>query len=312
MESVEQFIELFQGRTDAYGQGGARPYAVRSPLSLGRWESHLLDLDGALGIYPLRDDLTVRWGCTDIDSGETLVMARNLHQVLAHLGVVAWVERSRSKGHHVWVFADDWVPAQDMRNMLLFAHQVAGVPPTEVNPKQTALDKVELGNWVRLPYPYALGKNYANLGRQVVIGWDTDEPLDFDLWLEVALRNRTPLGTIQRIAAMYVPPAPKAPPVAIQGSYQGDLEVLRQKLGGLANRIFLEGPLQARNGKAGRDRSGTLSRLALLMAEEGQLSPAEALALLRDADMRWGKFYDRADCEEQLQRIIEWGWSTAS
>jgi hypothetical protein len=309
-ETCRRFERLFQGRYDAYGDAGAEPKAVRKPLTRKEWDWHLLDPDGArpLGIYPLTDKLGVHWGCTDIDTGEeAIVQARNLQNVLKVLGITSWVERSRSKGWHVWVFAEELVDANHMRNALLLAHQVAGVPPTEVNPKQVSLQHTEhgLGNWVRLPYPG--GDNARLEDRQVIVGEDgLSVPLV--TFTNKALATRVSAAKLAEVAALYIaPPPPKRTPIV--GEYDGDLEVLRSKLSGLGNRIFIEGPLQARAGKAGRDRSGTLARLAYTMAEGGALTPAEALALLRDADLRWGKYHDRADGEQQLEKIIDWAWS---
>lgn len=305
------FTDLFGGRWDAYGDAGAEPKAVRKHLTSKEWDWHLADGPNGnrpLGIYPLLDNLTVKWGCTDLDTGEeAIIQARNIQTVLRHLGVTSWVERSRSKGFHVWVFASEAVPAEHMRNMLLFAHEIAGVPAKEINPKQTTLGHTEhgLGNWVRLPYPGGVSTNL----RQCVLD-PTGAPLTLNEFVDDAWEQRVSPAQIAEVAAMYQPPPPPKT-IALTGSYEGELEPLRRKLGGLANRIFIEGPLQARNGKAGRDRSSALFRLAFLMASEGELDPSQAYAVLADADARWGKYHDRADGEQQLRRIIETAWERA-
>lgn len=151
MDLVHRFAVLFAGRTDAHGtdSGGC----VRGAVTGATYHAHLVG-EEAIGIYPLVDGHVV-WGCTDIDLGfeRSLPMARNLRRALALLGITSWIERSRSKGWHVFVFAAGWLPAEHMRNALLFAHGVAGVPAKEVNPKQ--INGVELGNYLRLPYPGA-------------------------------------------------------------------------------------------------------------------------------------------------------------
>lgn len=302
---TKQFISLFQGRWDGYGDAGDQPKGMARELRTMHFERHLVNPDFPLGVYPLTDYLTVHWGCTDLDTGDiALEQARTLQRVFEQFGITTWREISKSKGAHLWLFAREWVPAETMRNAFLVAHQVAGIPATEVNPKQTTLQGKKLGNWVRLPYPGGLKQASE---RQVMIDKD-DRTISFPWFVEAAFENRVELADLERVAGLYSAPVQKHVQVQID-QWSGDLEPLRAKLGGLANTIFCEGPLQARDGKQGRDRSSTLSRLAWLMASEGELSPTEAFVLLADADKRWGKFYGRDDCEEQLQRILDWAWS---
>src|SRR5690606_36919034 len=102
------------------------------PVTLASFERHL-NLDGhSLGVYPMVSgdkirrnvfeqrhgidggDHYVKWGCSDIDNPDDLelafVLARNLHTALRALGIESWVERTKGKGYHVWVFAEEWVP----------------------------------------------------------------------------------------------------------------------------------------------------------------------------------------------------------
>lgn len=302
---LRNFTALFQGRWDGYGDAGDQPKGMSRELSMMHFERHLVNLNFPLGIYPLTDSLTVHWGCTDLDTGDiALEQARNLQRVFEHFGIVTWREVSKSKGAHLWLFADGWIPAETMRNAFLVVHQIANIPATEVNPKQTTLQGKKLGNWVRLPYPGGLKQTPE---RQVMVDSNGDA-IPFPMFVEYAYDKRVSLAQLERVAALYSAPESKRSQVQVD-QWSGDLEPLRAKLGGLANTIFCEGPLQARDGKQGRDRSSTLSRLAWLMASERELSPTEAFALLVDADKRWGKFHDRDDCIEQLQRILDWAWA---
>jgi len=72
--SVDLFSELFDGRTDAYGtwDGGS----VKASVTSDMFASHL-NGDFYFGVYPLLDDSTVKWGCSDIDVDD-LDAARNL------------------------------------------------------------------------------------------------------------------------------------------------------------------------------------------------------------------------------------------
>ena len=138
---LDNYIKLFRGRGDVYGtdSGGC----AKLPLNRGTFERHLNGSEriGVYPIVPINGQASVVWGCSDFDLGleQSLHQARQLHDALKAGGVTSWIECSRSKGYHVWVFATEPVSAEIMRNMLLAAHQVAEVPATEVNPKQTTL-----------------------------------------------------------------------------------------------------------------------------------------------------------------------------
>lgn len=171
---VSRFAWLFAGREDAHGLDGGG--CSRVPPD---YAAHLRDGPG-IGIYPMVPRLSppdgsgvghlewvVRFGCVDLDvqregkrrwdydtTEQGHVAAFNLKRACNALGMEAWVELTRSRGFHVWVFAEEWVPASWMRRALLVACQVADVPPTEVNPKSEGFAEPEtLGNYVRTVYP---------------------------------------------------------------------------------------------------------------------------------------------------------------
>ena len=120
---------------------------------------HLTDEEAPIGVYPLLPAVanvhSVYWGCVDFDEGEeaSLIHAENLELVLNRAQIKGWVERSRSKGYHVWVFFQEAMRATDVRNGLLAACGIVAAPVKEVNPKQTELTGKGWGNGVRLPYP---------------------------------------------------------------------------------------------------------------------------------------------------------------
>lgn len=292
-ETVKQFAGLFAGRSDAYGTdaGSCR----REPVTLQLFANHL---NGRMpiGIYPMRPagaDWIVKWGCVDIDFQDHQ-LAKNLAGVLEASGVPCFVERSRSKGFHVWVFAYTWLRARTMREALLAACQVIGYDPKEVNPKSDgeAQGPAFLGNYVRLPYP-----GFGAMGKQVMLIGDS--PMTYLQFLSTAKDGRASLPAIAELARLYVPAAPKAT-VHIE-QYDGELEDLRRRLSGLANTIFLEGPSE------GSDRSSTLARFVAKTKDSG-LTAGECLVLLRDADRRWGKYAGRTDAEQQYASLIQWGY----
>lgn len=308
---ISKFAELFRGRGDAYGIEAGQ--CIKDAVTVRHYGRHLTEPGCAIGIYPLIYDphLAERWsarmgghigghfvcwGCSDIDNPadpeSALTYAANLERTLRALELDAWIERTKSKGFHVWVFADEWVPAIVMRRALLVAHQVAGVTATEVNPKQVDLTGKSYGNYVNLPFPY----DYKGTERRCVID-DELGPIPLYTFVEVAHEERNSFDALHLAAKLYVEPTLPGVGRPI-GEPNGSAKELSRRLPGLAYTIWEKGPLQ------GRDRSNTLQRFAHLCAES-EVGASDAFALLVDADERWGKFYDRADGESHLRRMIE-------
>lgn len=298
------FEGLFAGRRDVWGAVHGEAKVER--ITDDHWRQHLWG-QGSLGIYPMAtldqgDTWQVRWGCTDIDKGYELIpLARNMQRALQALGITSWIEKTKGKGYHVWVFAQEWVPAETMRNALLVAHAVAGVKPQEVNPKQVTLEGLKgYGNYVNLPY----AKRWVDLfSTRVVLDPDTGLPMRLADFVFQADRSRTPTSVLSAAAALYVPPSPRAT-VVVEHDGSLDAAVVR-RLNGLAHTIFQKGPLE------GRDRSGTLTRLAHLCRESG-LTASEAFAVCWDADGRWGKYHDRRNGLEEMQRLVGGAYAKAA
>lgn len=293
VDILGSFIDLFGGRDDAYGSDFGS--CVREPVTPTVWLDHIGG-QRPIGIYPLKfhpAGWVCRWGMVDIDVND-YTLANNLRLALNGMGMVGWVEQSRSKGWHVWLFSYGWVPAKLMREALLAACQVISYEPKEVNPKSDGEGQGPefMSNYCRLPYP-----GHGALGRQVVVDLKGD-PYTMKAFLQLARdpARRATLERLQEAAALYVPAPPKAA-VAIE-QYSGEMEDLRKRLSGIANTIFLQGPLE------GSDRSSTLVKLVHKIRESG-LTAGEALVLLRDADRRFGKYYLRSDAERQYAYIIQ-------
>jgi hypothetical protein len=328
MGLTEDFADLFEGRKDAYGAdfgGSVRPTTF--PFDWNTlWSNHL---DGAepIGVYPMvpaagpmwGDSVTwvVKWGCVDFDikseghklsdyptEGEAHDAALNLVDMLAEFGITAWIERTRSGGRHVWVFAETWVPASTMRRALHVACDLVGASTREVNPKSEGEGQPPefLGNYVRLPYPGGVARESRYIyARNYEVG---NFPLPRDAFVESALKKRCALGELEMLAKHYVEPPTLKSRIAGKAlvpyphvEVELDAE-LTGRLGGLAWTILNEGPLPD------GDRSTTLARLAHLCREDG-LTPDEALAVVTAADLAWGKFHSRRDGERQLEQMVE-------
>lgn len=292
-ELVDGFVELFRGRGDCYGSDHGS--CVRAPLNRDVFREHLMG-GSSIGVYPAvpmgaRPSICV-WGCTDIDV-EDLGAARLMQRTLEAGGVHAWVERSRSKGYHVWVFVDAPVSAEDMRRLLLVAHQVADYPAREVNPKQSDVSATKVGNYVRLPYPNGLNETPA---RRVILD-DNDQPVPLEQFISDVRARRCTVADVSRIASMYVPPVRQT--TVIDFGTDETLDDALRRTSPLARVIWKQGPL------ASQDRSTALVRLAHVCRESG-ISPSMCHVIVVDADKRWGKFHHRGEeGMEQIVKIIE-------
>ena len=298
-ESVDGFVTLFRGRGDVYGHDEGR--CVKAPLDRERFLNHLegKELIGVYPMVPVGDSHMVVWGCSDFDNGAASYDdARAIRDAFKAVSVTSWIERSRSKGFHLWVFAEEPVLAADMRNMFLAAHQVAGVPPKEVNPKQATLQHGQTGNYVRIPYGNVRDV-YSGKQRVIYPIVDNDTAyadMLFNDFVRQALAGRTTKSTIQNIATMYIPPAkPSATSVPIV--YDATLDDAMKLLSPLGKVIWRDGPL------AGKDRSTTLSKLGHETVRSG-LDPSQTKIVLVTADKRWGKYHLRLNGETEIDKLV--------
>ncbi|MEX2227567.1 MAG: AAA family ATPase [Dehalococcoidia bacterium] len=150
-EKVRRFASIFEGRKDARGlaQGGC----ARGEVTLDHYRRHLQG-EESLGVYPLMPDSTCRFGAVDIDRKDP-TLAKAVYDALAALKLPSgvYMEQSRGKGYHVWLFADEAITAREMRRILRHAVLAAGLPETtEIFPKQDDAGTVEFGNYINLPY----------------------------------------------------------------------------------------------------------------------------------------------------------------
>lgn len=145
---LQDFMRLFQGRTDAYGTGAGR--WVKSPPMGWVYTDHLEGKGEGLGIAPLMDDGRVWFAAVDLDEPD-FEAAEEISAFLSFDGH-AWVERSRSGNAHVWCFfaepIDAWIPRGIMRE----ATAAIGKPTVEVFPKADKLREGMLGSYINLPY----------------------------------------------------------------------------------------------------------------------------------------------------------------
>ena len=285
-DAVEEFMELFQGRTDAYGtwQGGS----IKEPTNYKSFARHLYG-EELIGIYPLKDDHTVKWGCSDIDVDE-VHLAMNLQSALQSQNIPAFIEKT-VRGYHVWVFASEWIPAPIMRRAFLAAHEAINLIAKEVNPKQEQAKDV--GNYVRLPYPGGIDKTQLTENRYMID--DEEMPIELGTFLAEALDNRVTADMLRPLAEKH---RPRAKATMENLDVSASVEEALRHCSRHIKAVWFGGPLP------NQDRSNTLCMLAHRMCDYN-VPINLAYIVLVDADKRWGKFHLREDCVEQLVKIIE-------
>lgn len=294
--TVTAFMSLFDGNREAYGteDGGC----VR--CSSAEWRTAIerhLDGDAPIGVYPMWVNM-VKWACVDFDEGQedSWIHARNLSALLGRLKVTAWIEPSRSKGYHVWVFFTSWQKAAPVRRSLKVACHLVGAPRREVNPKAEHLEPGVLGNYVRLPYPKGA------TDRRIVVD-DDHKPLSLDAFLYHGI-EQAGLGKLLMLESRHdgIFTAAKTSIQFSDSDSDPDTLGVMTKLSHYCLRALREGPTN------GVDRSTWLFTLAHKLWEHNDihhLTPDEMLVVMRDADERVGKFVDRHDREQRLMEMIE-------
>jgi hypothetical protein len=317
----DKFKHLFRGRFCAVGteEGGA----LRRPPHLEHWvewwserfDNHINGLD-PIGVYPMvpsarteSDDVewVVYWGCIDYDEGEieSLAHARNTQTVLrVAANIESFVEKSRSKGYHVWVFPNRPVPALTMRRALLAAAQVVGAPMKEINPKQVSLpwdeDRKEwkLGNYVRLPYP---GADITEFGNRNVLS-DNDVWVSMGGFIEQAWDSRCTETALDEMGKRFV-----EPPKRQRRTAPGNIDMSKpwkKRLDGLSHTLLYGSKGRPGGPYEDQDRSSWLWKLANSMIERADLNEDEMLQALMVGHDTYcpDKFDNRAEAE--LERML--------
>jgi hypothetical protein len=151
-EKIELFMGLFSGLRCAYGTYSAetgRTYQVKSMVRKSTISSHLWGTR-PYGVYLLVADKT-RAAAIDFDTRELEPVVKFITQT-DRLEIPAYIERSKSKGHHVWMFFEHPVPACKARAVVHHILDKTGFGDTEVFPKRDRLgENVSYGNFINTP-----------------------------------------------------------------------------------------------------------------------------------------------------------------
>lgn len=265
--TVARFAALFAGREDAAGRLNANGRAFQEKVTGEFAPLYRRHLEGrkypgdSLGVYPLTDAGLVRWAAADIDLGDEAT-AWKIADALERYEVRPHVEVSKGKGHHVWIFFEEWQPGYAAQKLLRKAAADAGVS-CEIFPKQAALDAASpYGNFLHLPY---YGHPEAQGGRYFI-------SRDGRKWTIETFLDRVALSPLPPWAAQR--DQPRTPPRErmARGVYQGDRPA--------CVRALLDGPVPE------GQRNEALARLAAhLITTEGDPTGEGAA---RDAALGWG------------------------
>ena len=171
---IRLFSSLFQGLRNVYGAYDPKTeqhYQVRRQVEWETFRRHLKGIE-PYGFYPLVGDRT-RVAVADFDTKipEPAVQFVTRAQ---HYNIPAYMERSKSKGYHAWVFfPKQGVTAWKARRVMRLILEDIEMPDTEVFPKQDCIDiKRSCGNFINAPL---FGKLVPE-GRTVFV--KADEPLE--------------------------------------------------------------------------------------------------------------------------------------
>ena len=239
---------LFDGRRDCYGKGTG--LCVKKAVTLELVARHLAG-EVAIGVYPLTPDGRCHWTCVDLDCPDEPEAARwakalALYETLRRLGAVPFIERSKSKGHHLWVFFREPVESSWARSLARRALADAGLPPdVEIFPKHDFLSaEVPFSGYVNLPY---FGPNGD--GRRCMVSPSSGQPWTVTEFLDALTLtdpNDVLLGpgpdTAQEGDVVIEAGEPEAAPLLGEDAPYGTRHAHAKKVAGLlVRRLWLDG-----------------------------------------------------------------------
>ena len=163
MNSLERFIERFSGLNRAYGttqvvglrEDGKKKvdsYVQHGEPTPDLWQKHLDGEEPSLGIIPITDENSCRWGCIDIDDFSLDLKAVNARIQEREFPLILC--RSKSGGAHLFLFTSELVPASLMRMKLTEMSASLGFASNEIFPKQSEIlsERGDTGNFLNMPY----------------------------------------------------------------------------------------------------------------------------------------------------------------
>lgn len=140
------------GAEKATGKQDGAANTIHAPLTVELWQGHMDGIYG-VGVVPIRDDGTCRWGAIDIDGYPAVPDLQKIAADVRRLELPLIVCRSKSGGAHLYLFMSEDAPASQVRGKLMEWAVALGHSGVEVFPKQTRLAGLrDYGNWINMPY----------------------------------------------------------------------------------------------------------------------------------------------------------------
>lgn len=213
----KQFHELFRGLTRAYGTykvettkaDGQKLTGPRSTIvgivDEALWAGHLSG-SKRVGIVPITDDSTCRFGAIDIDVYDGLDYARIAREV-REFKLPLLPTKSKSGGVHLWCFTTEPMGAAALQGKLQEFASCLGFGGVEIFPKQTIVlaDRGDIGNWINMPY--------FGGANTTTYAFDTEgKPLSIEEFLEYAQALKVSPEALLKVSAGGVGDISDGPP----------------------------------------------------------------------------------------------------
>jgi TOTE conflict system, Archaeo-Eukaryotic Primase domain len=152
-QKVALFRTCFSGLTDVYGTydpANGRSWQVKRPVTFTTILEHLQG-KCPYGVYLLAGDRT-RAIVADFDDADATPPVELINKA-RHYRLPAYLETSKSKGFHVWIFFEEkGVKASKARLVIKSILEEIEYPEIEIFPKQDSLpDKASFGNYINAP-----------------------------------------------------------------------------------------------------------------------------------------------------------------
>lgn len=240
-EKIRIFQDLFSGLPGVYGTYDPPAGKVHQEKKTVTEEVILSHLRGErpYGVY-LLTGATTRALAVDFDQ-ERLELAVSYAAAARRRGLSAYIERSKSKGYHAWMFFEpQGVPAYKARLVAKRILAEMDAPNTEIFPKQDALTAgVSYGNFINAPLFGAL----VPQGRTVFV--DPAQPTEVypDQWELLERVRRHSAKDLDAVIEQCELEKPEGPPGPVRpnGSPKSQLDVSAFGLPPCARKMLAEG-----------------------------------------------------------------------
>lgn len=190
-DNVDRYARLFAGNDRSFGVFEPESGDMYTEKTTGPQESDYKNhLDGkqGLGVVPIMDDATCRFGVIDVDRHGDMPDT-NLKELAIRIQESEFplvMCRSKSGGAHLYLFGAEPLPAKLVRRTLAKWAGQLGHAGVEVFPKQNDLpgkgEQQQLGNWINLPY--------FKSEDSIRYCYEGGKQLDFDRFLDIAESKR--------------------------------------------------------------------------------------------------------------------------